>query len=537
MARPRQWSPLVGASWLAAALACCCCLLQAPPSEAKPLTLDALLSPLDTFPLPPPSKTFRCENAGFARVDLPCSFVLDGVCDCCDGSDERVSGDNPWRPKKKEEPTGGWLGGLLGGDAPPQDDSPGAVDSGPCPNSCASQAATFLADLTTKVASYARAVDRRVEMMQGLPAVNQKLAEDGKQAHAALQALVQVYRDQKAELDANSQSVELQEQLQRTINQANGYQWTMEQNQWLLGQAVPHPRNRQVQRPAGQFGASREWLLLWDRCFEYAWPQRRFGSFGENTDWYLMTLCPMQNATQVALATPPPREGARWREPLAEGEVVAVPLGQAVAAAEKLKAAQAKAQAAATAPVDAEGAVGVEQTPPAEPPPVYVLGYWTGELMSTAAADETKKVKEEAQATGGATAADVGTPGAPAATAPKKQKKKPVRSPPPGSFLNRLSDSSPTFGVALRQGQECWQVGPRSVNVQIACGETTEIVRVQEDGKCKYGMTLQSPLACDKDHLAKLQQQLADHTKWFARPMPPLGKAKTAAQLLEHDEL
>lgn len=35
-----------------------------------------------------PTGTFICANAGFQRKEIPSYMVNDGVCDCCDGSDE-----------------------------------------------------------------------------------------------------------------------------------------------------------------------------------------------------------------------------------------------------------------------------------------------------------------------------------------------------------------------------------------------------------------------------------------------------------------
>ena len=541
MKQQRLWRGAI-ASVVIAGLSVACCA-----QSAAPLPLSALLSPLSSFPLPAPPATFLCDNPGFARVSIPHSFVLDGVCDCCDGGDERVLGRNPWFTPKKKEQEGGWLSSLLASDT--NDDT---VETSPCPNTCSAKAVEFLADFSQKVASYTAAVDRKTEMLKGVTAVNQRISAEGKEASETLQMVVKMYRELKTELDAvgaQSAPMELQQQMQRVVDAANHWQFTMEHAQWLLGHTVPHPRNRQMSRPPGNFGQQREWLLLLDRCFEYAWPQRRFGSYGEMTDWYLMQLCPLHNATQVALLEPPPREGARWREPLAEGEVVAIPLGQAVAQAEKEKARKAKEATQALIEADPAAAQftidttdAAEQAQPPEPPPVYVLGYWGGELLSSTAVEEAKTAKAEADALASAAAAAAAATAGASTTAaasatPVKKAKKPYKAsstlPPAGSLLN--TNAPPSFHIPLRGGQECWNVGPRQVDVTVRCGEREELVEVREDGKCKYAMVLQTPLGCDKAYLAGLKQQLADHQKWFARPAPKPTKAKTPKQL--HDEL
>lgn len=43
-------------------------------------------------PPPPPAQQFFCPNVGSKAASLPSTRVDDGVCDCCDGSDERGAG-------------------------------------------------------------------------------------------------------------------------------------------------------------------------------------------------------------------------------------------------------------------------------------------------------------------------------------------------------------------------------------------------------------------------------------------------------------
>ncbi|MGH0147150.1 UNVERIFIED_CONTAM: hypothetical protein FKN15_010247, partial [Acipenser sinensis] len=39
-----------------------------------------------------PNGTFHCTSAGYRPVNVPSSRVNDGICDCCDATDEYTSG-------------------------------------------------------------------------------------------------------------------------------------------------------------------------------------------------------------------------------------------------------------------------------------------------------------------------------------------------------------------------------------------------------------------------------------------------------------
>ena len=491
-----------------------------------PLSLAALLSPQEQFPVPKPSRPFLCENAGFLREHLPLSFVADGVCDCCDGSDERVAeGAHPFfaskggaeQPQQAEADAGsgsgsgwGWslLGGSGGGSGSGGSDG-AATDASPCPNTCASLARDFLSAMEKRVDEYAAGVDAKNKRVRGVKAVRARLAKEAKAMQAALAATAEAFRAAQAALqqgggggggdrDAGVAT------LRRLQHQGNQLQSDLEQTRWFLGQAVPSPHDRRTQRAAGTFGAQNEWLLLIGRCFDYAWPQRRFGAFGEHVDWYLMQLCPLANATQSAWSSAaplPPREGSGWRE----GATVPVPADPTIA----------RTSDAATSDVavsEQQQAVEEEE----EEPQQWSLGWWTGEIVSQQQedSDAAAATLPFIPATGGAAAAAGGDP--------------------PGSV--RSSTPDPSFLLPLRDGEPCWQVGPRQVDVEFRCGRVDEIVSVVEDGKCRYRMGFATPLACQRDHLALLRQQLEEHRRWFQRRHPKPTPPPTLEQLL-HDEL
>lgn len=486
---------------------------EAGAAAARPLSLDALLSPQDRFPVPRGRRPFLCENAGFLREHLPLSFVADGVCDCCDGSDERVTaagGANPFfaskagaaaaQPQQAESGAGsgwGWSLGLLGGGGSGGGAASLQSDPSPCPNTCAERARDFLSAMEKRVDEYAAGVDAKAARVRGVKAMRKRMAQQAQRAQTALAATAEAFRAAQAGMqsrtpggggDDHASGVAT---LRRLQQQGNALQTELEQTRWLLGETVASAHDRRVARPPGNFGAEGEWLLLAGRCHEHAWPQRRSGAFGERVDWYLMRLCPLANATQTAwhkTAPLPAREGAKWREAASAPQPVPVSAPVPAAVSEQQTEVEAEAE-------EAE-------------PQQWSLGYWTGEIVS--------QQQEEPDAAAAATAAAGAS------------------STPPGSV--RSSIPEPSFLLVLRDGDSCWQVGPRQTDVSLRCGRADEFISVVEDGKCRYRMALATPLACQRNHLALLRQQLDEHRRWFMRRHPKPLPPPTWEQLL-HDEL
>ncbi|KAK6058789.1 hypothetical protein COOONC_03634 [Cooperia oncophora] len=50
-------------------------------------------------------------------------------------------------------------------------------------------------------------------------------------------------------------------------------------------------------------------------------------------------------------------------------------------------------------------------------------------------------------------------------------------------------------------GQQCWNGPQRSTEVEIQCGETSELIEATEPAKCEYRFVFRTPAACnDPDH-------------------------------------
>ena len=46
-------------------------------------------------------------------------------------------------------------------------------------------------------------------------------------------------------------------------------------------------------------------------------------------------------------------------------------------------------------------------------------------------------------------------------------------------------------------GEGCWEGPARSAQIELRCGDTTELAAVEEDGKCTYWFLLRTPHACE----------------------------------------
>ncbi|KAJ0401500.1 hypothetical protein ATCC90586_001532 [Pythium insidiosum] len=72
------------------------------------------------------------------------------------------------------------------------------------------------------------------------------------------------------------------------------------------------------------------------------------------------------------------------------------------------------------------------------------------------------------------------------------------------------ADDAKDYGVMrFTQGQRCWNGPERSVRVTWRCGETNEILSVEEPSTCVYEMAAESYLACTADVVASAKQDVA----------------------------
>lgn len=79
--------------------------------------------------------------------------------------------------------------------------------------------------------------------------------------------------------------------------------------------------------------------------------------------------------------------------------------------------------------------------------------------------------------------------------------------------------------MTYTNGDECWNGPKRFVKVHVVCGPSDQLIDVNENGKCSYDMTLQTPMACSNKHTNAVTDYFLSTTK----------TATTTAH--EHDEL
>jgi len=500
----------------------------APATPPKPLSLEALVSPLSEFPIRTAFPSFTCENVGFMRVTIPRSMVVDGVCDCCDGSDERVEGGrNPFFPQyandlarwqqkqeermkvqQKEESESGWdVLNMLSGKSE-ETSGEEKEPEGPCPNTCATTADGFLHDFQQKIDAYAAGVNAKQERMKQFPDVLRSMRLAKVEAGKRLQHAVQHYRRARHMFESYPQE-STHVALMHAQSQAALAQRTLDDLKWMLGQASPMPNDRSVQRPTAWFGAAHEWLLLFNRCMDYEWRQRKFGEFGdEGVDRYLVRLCPLHNATQTTMPDESNKDIERSTVSMAKEQNDADDGGETSKSVENKDVMNDEDDAGderITADADEQDASSSSSSPQ-----TFVLGRLAGDI---------KPIKQ--------------------APAPSTRSSSSSSTSPPGSFL--APSAEPMFRLSLRGGEPCWQVGPREADVTFTCHVEDRVLELRENGKCKYEIMATTPVACDQSYLERMRKQWKEYQTWFQRkPNATINAAPVlTAQLLQdlHDEL
>ena len=53
-------------------------------------------------------------------------------------------------------------------------------------------------------------------------------------------------------------------------------------------------------------------------------------------------------------------------------------------------------------------------------------------------------------------------------------------------------------------GANCWNGPDRSVKVTLICGETNDVIAVEEPSRCTYTMVFATPAVCEEKHATAL---------------------------------
>jgi protein kinase C substrate 80K-H len=198
-----------------------------------------------------PGTPFLCRNEGHSHqhVPIPAAHVHDGVCDCCDGSDEPAS---------------------------------------LCANRCGREAW-----------EEAQALERQLAALRAGLRARKALVDEGAASMDLLQRrLYQVTRQ------AQGLSQRLQEWSAAVDSPEEHEAWQFAAHQM---RALNYARARLesfLNEPQSSFGAELQYAHLIERCFALPYEVRKYGAFDETftgnmqVDRYVMELCPFENATQ-----------------------------------------------------------------------------------------------------------------------------------------------------------------------------------------------------------------------------------------------
>ena len=454
------------------------------------------------------STGFHCTNDGYLARNLSFSMVDDGICDCCDGSDEH---------------------------------------STRCPNDCHQQAVSFVSRTRVLLSSYKSALSSRSHLLSRIPEANKAYQKELDWLHDSLPTVFEAKEEAEREWDNGKGPAEAQQKVVQYSQHVNFLMRryylvcgvlsikeeqvdetpdeTAERNRKRRkeekeerrrmkerGEKVPkrtkmdkmkddwemRPQKVLKGRKAPLTTLSDVWLGLHELCFSRQWEERRYGDKGVETDEYTMTLCPLHNATQTKVAAEDAdAEGGEPAKP--------IPLGvwDGMVRTTEMRAIAKRVESRRREKGKRDEQRHIANTTNTPLPAATLTEFAALDKAFQAAEDVDTRVYTELQKHGGinkngTAALDLSTP--------------------------------PSYWLRYMGGEQCVGVGAREVDVQVVCGaEAGRLREVRENGKCRYEMVLESSAACDG--------------KWGREAVKELDRLATewdidsAANSAKHDEL
>ena len=474
---------------------------------------EPLTSACSTFnvSLTHPSSTFLCPNLGFLSLHLPTTFLSDRICDCCDGSDE------PFHL---------------------------------CPNSCHTQATHFLSHHRSIVQKHRAALSHRTQLLprmagaqsayraelqwvhSNLPGAYQEKAgaeaawealpeAEKRSSPAALESMQRArqsyaYLLNRYHLLAGALGQREVEQLETEAEAAERVRQRREQEKALnkekraRGEKVrkktaaqlraeeedarPRPRSATVKAPS--ILLSDVFLTLHSLCVSTVWEERLYGDKGVSLDHYLVTLCPLHNATQTKLPSPssPPLPGTP-----------AIVLGhfEGVVRTPPMLSIQHRMDARRAERGRIEAAYGVEQRR-AEPEQALLQELQWRHNRSVEADEKDLSLQRKWQERAGRSEAGGGEG--------------------EGGGVDALEE--PQYWLRYFGGEACYGAGQREVLVKMACGADEVLQEVRENGKCRYEMTFLTAAACESRWVKEATAQMDRLEAEWTPHWPPASHNK-----------
>ena len=439
---------------------------------------------------------FHCVNRGFLPRNISAAFVLDSICDCCDGSDERPL-----------------LSALS------------LSSSSACSNRCQREAVQFGLEHHSQLAAYKQGVTARSSLLiritpvqqgyqseydwltanmprlkqqvsdradrwynltreeqQAQPELYAALQQENQQAkgwrfrHALLGGLLGLQQEERQETEeeaAERVKAELKkEKKENKLKRERGEKvYKKTAAQLAAREEASKPQQRAVQRKVTSSLLSDIWLSLHWLCADTQWEQRLYGERGVVIDQYRISVCPLHNATQVKLH----RQGETGgqAESDSEGQPVVLGFWEGVVRTWDMLLLQREMEA-----LRREQAAMQQQFH-------SIQGMMTpdkAELKQSlsAAFDAAQEVEKGIQRRYSELQQQAAQPRAP-------------YSPSPLMLL-----SPPVYYMRYVGGEPCYGAGEREVLLRLVCGRSEgQLTDVRENGKCRYEMTLSTSAACE----------------------------------------
>ena len=429
-------------------------------------------STFQSFVLPSSSAGFHCHNDGFLPRNLSFSMVDDGICDCCDGSDEHSTA---------------------------------------CSNDCHEQAVAFVGRTRALLASYKSALSSRSHLISRIPAASKAYQSELDWLHDTLPSVYMAKEEAEREWDNGAGPVEAQQRMMQATQQVNYLmrryylvcgvlgtkeeqvdetpQETADRNKKRRkeekeerkrmkerGEKVPKRtkmdkmkddwENRPQQvlkgKKAPQSTLSDVWLGLHELCFSRQWEERRYGDKGVETDEYTVTLCPLHNATQTKVSGDEDED-----EP---AKPISLGVWDGMIRTSEMRVIAKRVEARRREKGRRDEQVHIANTT-GTPLPATTMAEFAqlDKAFHDAEAVDTiiyQHLYNNSGINKNTTAIDLSTP--------------------------------PSYWLRYIGGEQCVGVGAREVDLQVVCGsEAGRLREVRENGKCRYEMVLESSAACD----------------------------------------
>ena len=209
---------------------------------------------------------FRCINTGYISHDIPLSYVKDGICDCCDGSDEYNYDQQFTAATSIHIPYNQYYSNIQ------------------CSNTCRQHTQQAIQQLQYNIKQYIDSLKIMKSMVGAIPHVDQQIRYGLHQYRMQLDRLQPEY----ALLDYDSEPSYDDIQLYRT------YAHLQAQYNYLMYIHTAKRNNNYT-----ILGAHNVLLLYYQQCYNISQMQRRYGDLGAIDDYYTYIVCPLYNITQL----------------------------------------------------------------------------------------------------------------------------------------------------------------------------------------------------------------------------------------------